>query len=684
MHRRFTMLLASLLAGPATAADTHPFSVHDMLAMDRISDPRVSPDGLTVAFTVRVTDLEADKGRNDVWIAPTGGGGARRLTSHEADDTQARWAPDGKSLFFVSTRTGSAQVFRLSLEGGEPQAVTSLPLDVDALEVAPGGRHLVFAMAVFPGQTPAESAATLQAQSKRKASGRLYDRLFVRHWDAWENGTRNHLFSYELATGKLVDLMPRMDADAPSKPFGGSEEYAVSPDGRTVVFTAKDAGREEAWSTNFDLYAVPIDGSAAPKKLTTNPAGDGHPRFSPDGKTLAYLAMSRPGFEADRFRIVLREWATGAERTIDLRADASETGDRSPDDLAWSLDGRELYATAEHLGNKALFAIDAATGAARILAGDGQVTSPQPMPGGRLLYGRNSLLGPTELYALDRQGRTAPVGVTSLNDAKVAQARFGKPEPFTFTGSHGATVHGWIVHPVDFDPAKRYPVAFLIHGGPQGSFGNDFHYRWNPQAYAGAGYAAVMVDFTGSTGYGQAFTDRIRNDWGGAPYEDLMKGLDFALGRYSFLDRDRVCALGASYGGYMINWIAGKTDRFRCLVSHDGNLDEHSAYYMTEELWFPEWEHGGPAYENPEGYIGQSPMALVKNWKTPMLVIHGEKDYRVVSTQGLATFTALQRKGIPSKLLVFPDENHWVRKPHNSILWHETVLGWLEQWIGRR
>src|SRR6266496_949761 len=612
MRRRFTMLLASLLAGPAAGADTHPFSVHDMLAMDRISDPRVSPDGLAVAFTVRVTDLEADKGRNDLWIAPAGGGAARRLTSHEADDAQARWAPDGKSLFFVSTRTGSARVFRLGLEGGEAQAVTSLPLDVDALEVAPGGRHLVLAMAVFPGKTPAETAAALEAQSKRKASGRLYDRLFVRHWDAWENGTRNHLFSYELASGKLVDLMPRMDADAPSKPFGGSEEYAVSLDGRTVVFTAKDAGREEAWSTNFDLYAVPLDGSAAPKKLTTNPAWDGHPRFSPDGNTLAYLAMSRPGFEADRFRIVLREWATGAERTIDLRADASDTGDRSPDNLGWSLDGRELYATAEHLGNKALFAID------------------------------------------------------------------------PFTGAHAATVHGWIVHPVDFDPAKKYPVAFLIHGGPQGSFGNDFHYRWNPQAYAGAGYAAVMVDFTGSTGYGQAFTDRIRNDWGGAPYEDLMKGLDFALGRYSFLDRDRVCVLGASYGGYMINWIAGKTDRFRCLVSHDGNLDEHSAYYMTEELWFPEWEHGGPAYDNPEGYTGQSPMTLVKNWKTPMLVIHGEKDYRVVSTQGLATFTALQRRGIPSKLLVFPDENHWVRKPHNSILWHETVLGWLDQWIGRR
>ena len=687
MRNHVTMLLASLLSlsvPSATAADTHPFSVHDMLAMDRISDPRVSPDGQSVAFTVRVTDLEANKGRNDIWMAPTAGGAARRLTSHEANDTQARWTPDGRSLFFVSTRTGSAQVFRMNKDGGEPEAVTTLPLDLDALEVAPDGQHLLFAMAVFPAKTPAETAAMLEAQSKRKASGRLYDHLFVRHWDAWENGTRNHLFSYEIATAKLVDLMPRMDADAPSKPFGGSEEYAVSPDGRTVVFATKDAGREEAWSTNFDLYAVPIDASAAPRKLTTNPATDTQPRFAPDGKTLAYLAMSRPGFEADRFRIVLRDWTTGTERTLDLRADASSTGDRSPDDLRWSLDGRELYATANHLGQHPLFVIDPAAGAASILAGDGHMTSPQPMPGGNVLYGRDSLLGPTELYVVHRVARMAPVRITRLNDAKVAAARFGKPEPFTFTGSAGATVHGWITRPVDFDPAKKYPVAFLIHGGPQGSFGNDFHYRWNPQAYAGAGYAAVAVDFAGSTGYGQAFTDRIRNDWGGAPYEDLMKGLDFALATYSFLDRDRVCALGASYGGYMINWIAGKTDRFKCLVSHDGNLDEHSAYYMTEELWFPEWEHGGPAYDNPEGYTKHSPMTLVKNWKTPMLVVHGEKDYRVVFTQGLATFTALQRKGIPSKLLVFPDENHWVLKPLNSILWHETVLGWLDQWVGKR
>jgi dipeptidyl aminopeptidase/acylaminoacyl peptidase len=683
MRASLIPLLLSFLASSAFAADTHPFSVQDMVAMDRISEPRVSPDGKSVAFTLRVTDLDANRGRKDLWLASTAGGPARRLTSHEGEDSQPSWAPDGKSLFFVSTRSGSAQVFRLSLEGGEPQPVTNAPLDVDALRVAPGGQHLVFAMPVFPGKTPAETASALAEQGRRKASGRLYDKLLFRHWDTWSDGTRNHLFSYELASGKLVDLTPKMDADSPSKPMGGAEEYAISPDGRMVVFAARDVGREEAWSTNLDLFSAPIDGSAAPKKLTTNPATDTQPRFSPDGKSLAYLAMSRAGFEADRYKIVVRDWVAGSERSIVLHADASPNGDRSPSDLAWSLDGKELIVSADHVGNHALFAIDAASGAARVLVADGTVEDPQPMPDGKVLYGRNSLLGPSELYVAQRVARMAPIKITSLNDAKVASARFGKPEPFEFPGSHGATVHGWIVHPVDFDAAKKYPVAFLIHGGPQGSFGNDFHYRWNPQAYAGAGYAAVMVDFTGSTGYGQAFTDGIRDDWGGAPYDDLMKGLDYALGKYTYLDKDRMCALGASYGGWMINWIEGKTDRFKCLVSHDGNLDEPTAYYMTEELWFPEWEHHGTPFDNPEGYAKHNPISHVKNWKTPILVIHGEKDYRVVYTQGLSTFTAAQRKGIPSKLLVFPDENHWVLKPQNSILWHETVLGWLKDWIGK-
>jgi dipeptidyl aminopeptidase/acylaminoacyl peptidase len=651
-----------------------------MLAMKRIGDPRVSPDGRSVAFTVRVTDMEANKGRTSVWLVDLTSKAARQLTAGEPNSSRPRWSPDGKSLYFLSARGGSQQIWRLPLEGGEAVRVTSQPLDVDAFELFPDGRSLLVAMAVLPGKTPDETKKALDAKAKGKSSGMLFDSLFVRHWDAWADGTRNHLFAVSLPGGAVRDLMPAMDADAPSRPFGDLDETAISPDGKTVVFAARDVGRQEAWSTNFDLFAVPADGSTAPRKLTTNPAWDTVPRFSPDGKTLAYLAMSRPGYEADRFEIVLRDGLSGAERKFTLRADDTKTGDRSPSDLFWSQDGKVLFATAEHLGQKALFAVDPATGKARIVVGEGTVVSPQLAGGGMLVFGRHTLTSPVELFTVSEAGGSVEK-VTGLNDAYLASIQFGQPERFSFKGAKGDTVYGTMVRPVGFDPAKRYPVAFLIHGGPQGSFGNDFHYRWNPQFYAGAGYAAVMVDFHGSTGYGQAFTDAINGDWGGAPYEDLMKGLDHALATWPFLDSARVGALGASYGAYMVNWIAGKTDRFKCLVTHDGNLDERMAYFDTEELWFPEWEHGGTPWVNPAGYAKHNPVDLVKSWKTPTLVVHGVKDYRVVYTQGLSTFTALQRKGIPSKLLVFPDENHWVLKPQNSLLWHDTVRAWLDQWL---
>ena len=671
-----------ILALAVSAEETHPFSVHDMLAMDRISGWQVSPDGSRVVFSVSVTDLEANRRRADLYMARVDGSGVQRITTNPASDVQPRWSRDGKGIFFLSSRSGSQQVWRLDLGGGEPEAVTDLPLSVDALKVSPDGKFLVFSMAVFPGKSPDETRKILDEREKRKASGMTYERLFVRHWDTWEDGTRNHLFVYPLPSGPVRDIMPEMAADCPSKPFGGPEEFAIHPDGSVIVFSAKDVGREEAWSTNVDLFSAPANGSGKPVKLTPSPAWDSQPSFSPDGRTLAYLAMARPGFEADRFDIVLRDWRTGNERKLVLRADESVRGDRSADELEWSKDGKELLCAAGNLGQRSIFAVDAATGKARIIVEKGTASSPQSLPDSRTLFGLHSLLGPTEIYTVDHEGRDVQ-RVTRLNDSKVAAARFGKHEQFTFTGAKGDVVYGYIVYPADFDPGKKYPVAFLIHGGPQGSFGNDFHYRWNPQAYAGAGYAAVMIDFHGSTGYGQVFTDAIRNDWGGAPYEDLMKGLDFALQRYPFLDKDRVSALGGSFGGYMVNWIAGHTDRFKALVCHDGNLDEEMAYYDTEELWFPEWEHGGPAYENPQGYIKDSPLSFARNWKTPMLVIHGAKDFRVVETQGLSTFNLLQRKGIPSKLLYFPDENHWVLKPANSIQWHETVLSWLDQWLRR-
>jgi len=669
------VLLAGSAALSLPAAETHPFSVHDMLAMQRISDPRISPDGRRIVFCLRSTDLEANRGRTDLWMVGVDGRGLRRMTSHPGADFNPRWSPDGEYVWFLSSRSGSVQVWRIRTGGGEARPVTDLPLDVGNLLVSPAGTHIAFTVEVFPDHpTPGATSIRMDEIAKRPASGRIFDQVFIRHWDTWRDGRRSNLFVMKCEDGRPRNLMPGMQADTPSRPFGGPEEITFSPDGRFLVFTARDAGREEAWSTDFDLYSVPVDGSAPPICLTEeNPAWDTAPVFSPDGKILAYSAMKRPGYESDRFRIMLKSWPAGPAREL------AGDWDRSPSSLTWAPDGSTLYATAPDRGRVALFAVDAGSGDVRLVFEGGHVASPSPA-GENIIFSLDTLQSPAEIYSIrtDGEGLTA---VTSINADRIAAARMGDFEQFTFSGAGGDVVFAYIVRPVDFDETLRYPVAFLIHGGPQGSFGNSFHYRWNPQVYAGAGYACVMVDFHGSVGYGQAFTDAINGDWGGKPLVDLQKGLAEALRRYPWMDGERVGALGASYGGYMINWIAGNwPDRFRCLINHDGNLDERMAYYNTEELWFPEWEHGGPEFDNPRGYAKHNPVDFIKNWKTPMLVIHGAHDFRVVETQGMATFNALQRRGIPSRFLYFPDENHWVLKPHNSILWHDTVIGWLDSW----
>ena len=661
---------------PASAQETHPFSVHDMLAMDRISGPEVSRDGRWIVFVLSTTDLEANRRRTDLWLVGVDGAGLKRLTTHDASDFNPRWSADGKSLFFLSTRSGSSQVWRLPIGGGEPIQVTEQSLDVGNLVLSPDGAKMAFTMEVFPDCSDVEcSVKRLEDREKSKASGRLYDNIFVRHWDTWKDGRRSHLFVMPIEEGEAVDVTAGMDADIPSKPFGGPEEITFTPDSRSLVFAARDVGHEEPWSVDFDLYVVPADGSSKPRCLTeANEAWDTHPVFSPDGKTLAYMAMSRPRFEADRFRIVLKQWPDGEPKVL------TEAWDRSAGSILWSADGRAIYTTAANVGQTSLFAIDTTSGDVRTLVKEGSIRSPG-LGEDRLVFGMSHLRSPVELYSFQVDDSSL-FAITHINADKVAAARMGEPEQFSFKGWNDETVYTTIVKPVDFDATKKYPVAFLIHGGPQGSFGNNFHYRWNPQAYAGAGYAAVMVDFHGSVGYGQAFTDSITGDWGGKPLMDLVKGLEATLERYPWMDGDRVTGLGASFGGYMVNWIAGKwPNRFRCLVNHDGNLDERFAYYATEELWFPEWEHGGPAYENPQGYEKHNPVNFVQNWRTPMLVIQGALDFRIVDAQGLATFNALQRRGIPSKLLFFPDENHWVLRPANSIQWHDTVIGWLDQWV---
>ena len=671
---------------PAATAppDTHPFTVHDLLALDRISDPAASPDRRWIVFSRRKTDLDADRGRTDLWLMKSDGTGLRQLTSNAANDGSPRWLAGAdkqkETVAFLSNREGATakgttQVWAIDVDGGEARRLTDLPVDVDGLRVSEDGKLLAVSAETYPGCADlACTAARDKEKAQKKSSGVIFDSLPVREWDTWGTGKRRHVFMVPAAGGAAVDMLRGIDADCPTRPFGDENDFALSPDGGWLALSfKKPMGSQEAWSTNEDIWLAPTDGSGPPMDISAqNPARDSNPVFSPDGKSIAWLAMKRPGYESDRYRVVVFDRAASTLRTL------AEDWDRSPSSLAWSRAGERLFATADDLGHHGLFAIDAHSGAVSALLGSGHASAAFETSRGLVVL-LDSLTSGADFWSVSGG---VPHRLTDINADVMMHARIGATEPFTFTGAKGDTVHAWTVKPIDFDAGKKYPLAFLVHGGPQGSFGDGWSYRWNAETYAAAGYAVVMVDFHGSTGYGQAFTDAINGDWGGAPYEDLMKGLDAALAKYPWIDGARACALGASYGGWMIDYLAGKTDRFRCLVTHDGILSNPMNYYGTEELWFPEWELGGTPWDKPEGYAKYDPMSLVGHWKTPTLVIHGAKDYRVPDIQGLAVFTALQRKGIPSKLLYFPEENHWVLKPADSVLWHETVLGWLDTYIG--
>ncbi len=679
MTRRIVCLVLPWLA--ASAALAEPFTAEHLVRIDRVGAPAVSPSGDLIVYAVRHTDMAADKGRYDLWLSTIDGAAPRRLTTHEANDTSPAWSSDGRYILFLSSRGETTQVWRLPVGGGEAQPVTDLPLDVGTFRVSPTGDRLVVSLSVYPACGDLQCTVDrVAAAVDDKVTAQRYDRLFMRHWDHWLDDRRSQLFAIPLndkgeAAGTPVRLS-RVDADVPSRVWGGNEEYAVSPDGKTLYFAARLRDRDEPTSTNFDIYAVPMSGKGEPDNLTRdNEAWDTSPILSPDGRYLAWLAMSRPGFEADQFQVVLRDLRSGKNRVL------TENWDRSPSSIAFARDGRSILMNAQDVGHKTLWELGL-DGSEPVKLVSGGTVSAFDNAGDRIVYTGNSLKSPDEIHVFDPATGDSR-RITDFAMRTLAGVTMGDFEQFSFAGAGGDTVYGFVVKPADFERGKQYPVAFLIHGGPQGSFANNFHYRWNPQTYAGQGFAAVMIDFHGSTGYGQAFTDSISGDWGGKPLEDLKLGLAAALDRFDFLDGDRVCALGASYGGYMINWIAGQwPDRFRCLVNHDGVFDNRSMYYTTEELWFPEWEHGGPYYSNPEGYEKHNPALFVDRWQTPMLVIHGELDYRVPVTQGIAAFTAAQRRGIESRFLYFPDENHWVLKPHNSVHWHEQVNAWLHQYLG--
>lgn len=676
------LVLALLAATAAPAAGSRPFTIEDLVRANRVTDPVLSPDGKTVVFTVRETDLAANRGRTDLWALDLSVKGAKphRLTSHPENDGGAQWSADGRYIYFASSRSGSTQVWRLNAGGGEAEQVTRLPLDVGSFKLAPNGAKLALSLEVFPDCTTlACTRDKLAATAASPASGMVHDRIFIRHWDTWSDGRNSQLFVQPLenglAKGDPASVSGALDADVPSKPFGDATEYSFSPDSSKLVFAARLKGKSEPWSTNFDLYEVSADGGE-PRNITEdNKAWDTQPVYSPDGSMLAWRAMERPGFEADRFHIVVADLKSGTRRAL------TQTWDRSVDSMAFSADGKTIYAVTDHFGQHPLWSIDVKTGKPTMLTGPGHVESFS-VGEREIVFTLASLKSPAELYAFTLRGgdlRDLP----RINEQALADIKFGEPEQFTFAGANGETVYAHIVKPAGFDPRRRYPIAFIVHGGPQSSFGNAWSYRWNPQTYAGAGYAAVFVDFHGSPGYGQAFTDSISGDWGGKPLEDLQKGYAAALEKYPWLDSKRACALGASYGGFMVNWIAGNwSEPFKCLVNHDGIFDSRAMAYDTEELWFDEWEHGGPQYEVPQAYEKFNPVNHVAKWSKPMLVIHGVQDFRVPDTQGISTFTALQRRGIPSRLLIFPNENHWVLKPANSLQWHHEVERWLKEWLG--
>jgi dipeptidyl aminopeptidase/acylaminoacyl peptidase len=670
---KLTLGVLVALAAPAAAAP-HGLTIDDMLAMERVSDPQVSPDGKWVAFSVRDTDVAANKGRTDVWVAAIDGSAVEHLTTSPESDSDPSWSPDGKYVYFLSTRSGSSQVWRIKPTGGEAEQVTKLPTDLNGYKLVPDGR-LILAIDVYPdGKTLLDTAKRDEELAKKKNQPRAYDQLFFRHWDQWEDGKFSHLFAWK-SDSDVRDLTPGMLTDSPMHPFGGMEEIGVSPDSKWLAYIARVGGREVAWTTNTDVFLVPLAGGKPVDLTVANKAYDFDPTFSPDGRELALTMMTRPGFEADRTRLAVIDMATKKLRVV------TEGWDHSVDGITWSRDGRTVYTTTDNIGNHSVFAIDVASGNAKLLADKGTNEAPR-VAGDRLVFVKDTLTMPAELFTMKADGSDARQ-LTHFNDARVKDIAWGGYEQFEFKGAKNETVHGFAMKPANFTGGK-VPVAFIIHGGPQGSMGDHFHYRWNPEVFAGHGYGVVFVDFHGSSGYGQAFEDAISGDWGGAPYEDLMKGLDAALAKYPWLDGDHAVALGASYGGYMINWIQGNTKRFKALVCHDGIFDTRFAYYDTEEVWFPEWEHRGTPYDKPEEYAKVSPIELVKNWATPELVIHGGLDFRIPETHAIAAFTALQRRGVPSRFLEFPDENHWVLKPQNSRRWHEEVFAWIDRFARRR
>jgi len=657
-----------------------------MMQLKRVGEPVPSPDGKWVVFAAQDVSLEENTRKSHLWIVPASGGEARRLNPTENEEERPRFSPDGTKLIFTSKATDPTQVWMCgfdpnsgALAGGSRQ-VTNISTGADGGIWSPDGKNILFVSSVYPDCN--DDACNQQRDEELKNSkvkAKIFTKLLYRHWMSYTEFKRSHLFvvSADAAEPSAArDLTPG-DHDVPPFNLGGQDMYAISPDGQEVAYTC-NVDEVEATSTNNEIFLVPITGGA-PKKVSTAAGNDNTPLYSPDGNHIAWRSMARAGFEADKQSLIIYQRKLGQSRN------ATADWDRSADSFAWTPDSKAIVLTAEDRGESPIYslALDAKEPSlvARLHAGD-LIFSKD---GTQLFFTRMSIAAPNEVWRIDMSRKSEPLAVTHMNDALLAQIEMSPLEPFTFKGAENAEVQGFMVKPPGFDPSKKYPLKFLIHGGPQGAWGNSWTYRWNAQLFAATGnYVVVMINFHGSTGYGQAFTDSISGDWGGKPYVDLMKGMDHIEKTFPFIDKTRVAAMGASYGGYMVNWILGQTNRFKCTVSHDGVFNTESAYGTTEELWFNEWEFKGPPWKNRELYRKFSPHLLAEKMKTPTLVIHGQLDYRLDVAEGLQLFTTLQRQNVPSKFLYFPDEGHWVTKPQNSQLWYKTVNEWVDQWCAQK
>ena len=650
----------------------------DLISMHRVSEPQVSPDGKWIAYSVSTPDLDANRSVRNIWIVASSGGEARQLT-RGGTDTRPRWSPDGKKLAFLSARVeNNPQVFWMNLEGGEATKVTSLSTGADNELWSPDGKAIAFISSVYPDCKDDSCNAGRDAEKeKSKVKARIYDKLLYRHWTGWSDGKRSHLFLVLASGGTPRDLTPGANYDVPPFNLGAPEPIAFSPDSRELCFTA-NTDKDEALSTNGDLFTVPVSGASEPKRITTNPGDDWGPAYSPNGMWIAYRAQMQPGYESDRWRLML--YARQSGKQINL----TETFDSSVESYAFAPDSKSLYFNAEDKGEMPIYSITAAPGSSAkvIISGNFNQEFDVSEDGRTLAIARTSLTMPAEIFAANSDGSDVRQ-LTHQNAVLLSQLDLAKPEIFKFEGAEKTPVEGFVIRPPHFDPSKKYPALLLIHGGPQGAWTDAWGYRWNEQLMAAPGYVVLAINPRGSTGYGQKFTAEVSRDWGGKAYQDLMKGLDAAIAKYSFIDGSRVGAAGGSYGGYMIDWIATHTGRFKCLISHAGPYDAVSMG-ATEELWFSEWEFGGTPWANPELYRKWSPSEFASalgKYKTPTLVVGGELDFRVPYTQDLEFFAALQRQGVPSKLLIFPDEGHWVLKPQNSELWYKTFLGWLAEYL---